>query len=91
MLRELIVKIGLESIDTQEEIIVEILLDGGVARLVISLEFTRKQEFKLKKNPIYIKNADGSFNKKGSIEHMVEIKIYYQVYRERIEIDVIRG
>jgi len=93
MLREVIVKIGLESIDTQEEIIMEVFLDGRAAGLVISSEFIRKQGFKLKKmeNPIYIRNADGSFNKEDPIEHMVEIKIYYQSHRERIEIDIIGG
>ena len=42
MLREVIVKIGLERIDIQEEIIVEALLDSGAIELVISLEFARK-------------------------------------------------
>ena len=31
-----------------------------------------------------------SFNKKGSIEHMVEMNIYYQRHRKRMEINVIR-
>jgi len=57
------------------------------------LEFTRKQEFKLKKikRPIYVRNVDGSFNKKGPIEYMVEVNIYYWGHREKIEIDIIRG
>ena len=42
MLREVTVKIGLERIDTQKEIIVEVLLNSGVIKLVISSEFTRK-------------------------------------------------
>ena len=71
----------------------EALLDTGATGLVISSEFTRKQGFKLKKikNTIYVRNVDGTFNKKGPIENTVEINIYYQEYRERIEIDVIRG
>ena len=70
---------------------VEVLLDSGVIGLVISLEFARKQEFKLKKieRPIYMRNVDGSFNKKGPIEYMVEVNIYYQGHKERIEIDII--
>ena len=31
------------------------------------------------------------FNKEGPIEHIVEVNIYYQEYRERMEIDIIRG
>jgi len=87
------VKIGLERIDTQEGITVEALLDSGVTGLVMSSEFTKKQGFKLKKleRPVQMKNVDGSFNKEGPIENMVEVNIYYQGHRERTEIDVIGG
>ena len=93
MLREVTVKIGLESIDMQEGIMVEALLDSSATGLVMSLEFARKRRFKLKKmeKSIYVRNMDGSFNKKGLIEYMVEVNIYYQGYRERIEIDIIEG
>ena len=72
-------KIGLERIDTQEGVIVKILLDSKATELVMSSEFVRKQEFKLKKieDLIYIRNVDGTFNKEGPIEHIVEINIYY--------------
>jgi len=40
--------------------------------------------------PIYVRNVDSSFNKKGPIKYTVEVNIYYQRHRERIEIDVIR-
>ena len=49
MLRKVTVKIELQRIDTQEGVTVEVLLDSSVIELVISLEFTKKQEFKLKK------------------------------------------
>ena len=86
-------KIGLERIDTQEEITVEALLDSGITGLVMSLEFARKQGFKLKRldRPMYIRNIDSLLNKEESIEHIVEVNIYYQGHRERTEIDVIRG
>ncbi len=63
MLREVTVKIGLERIDIQEGVIVEALLDSGAMGLVMSLEFARKQGFKLKKieRPIYVRNVDGTF------------------------------
>ena len=77
----------------QEGITVEALLDSRVTGLVISLEFARKQGFKLKKleRPMNVRNVDGLLNKKGPIEHMVEVNIYYQGHRKRMEIDVIRG
>ena len=93
LLREVTVKIGLERIDTQKGIMVEALLDSGATGLVISLEFARKQGFKLKKldKPIYVRNMDGLLNKEEPIEHIVEVNIYYQGHRERTEIDVIGG
>ena len=74
ILREVIVKIELERIDMQERVTVETLLDNSVTGLVMSSKFTRKQRFKLKKieKPIYVRNVDGSFNKKRLIKHTVE-------------------
>ena len=71
----------------------EALLDSGAIGLVMSSKFARKQGFKLKKIEIsiYVKNIDGTFNKKGPIENTMEVNIYYQGYRKRIEIDVIGG
>ena len=56
LLREVTVKIGLEIIDIQKGVIIEVLLDSSVIKFVISLEFSRKQRFKLKKieRSIYI-------------------------------------
>jgi len=73
MLREVMVKIGLERVDTQEGITVETLLDSRATELVMSLEFAKKQEFKLKKleRPMNVRNVDGSLNKEGPIEHTV--------------------
>ena len=92
-LKEVIVKIGLERIDTQEGIIVEALLDSGATGLVMSSEFARKQGFKLKKleRPMNMRNVDGLLNKERPIENTIEVNIYYQGHRERTEIDVIGG
>jgi len=78
-LREVTVKIGLERVDTQEGVTVEMLLDSGVTGLVMSSEFARKQGFKLKniERPIYVRNINKTFNKEGPIEHTVEVNIYY--------------
>ncbi len=91
MWRKVIVKIGLERINTQKGVTVEALLDSKTMKLVMSSEFTRKQGFKLKKieRPIYIRNINGFFNKKEPIENMVKLNIYYQRYREKTEINMI--
>ena len=85
------VKIGLERIDTQKGIMVEALLDSGATGLVISSEFAKKQGFKLKKleRPMNVRNINILLNKEGSIEQTVEVNIYYQEHRERMEIDII--
>ena len=90
-LREVTVKIRLERIDTQEGITIEVLLDSGATGLVMSSEFAKKQGFKLKKleRLVNVRNVDGSLNKEGPIENMVEVNIYYQGHRERTEIDII--
>ena len=73
------VKIGLERIDTQEGIMVEVLLDSGAAGLVMSSEFAKKQGFKLKRleRPMNVRNVNGLLNKEELIEHTVEVNIYY--------------
>ena len=60
LLREAIVKIGLEQINTQKRVTVEALLDSRAMGLVMSSEFARKQGFKLKKidKLIYVRNMD---------------------------------
>ena len=92
MLREVMVKIGLEKINMQEGVTVEALFSGAIG-LVMSLEFARKQGFKLKKieKLIYIRNVDGMLNKEEPIENMVEVNIYYQGHREKTKINVIGG
>jgi len=89
ILREVTMNIGLERIDTQEGVIIETLLNSRATELVISSEFARKQGFKLKKieKPINVRNVDSSFNKKELIKYIVEVNIYYQKYKEMMEID----
>ena len=83
MLREVTIKIRLERIDTQEEVIVEVLLDSGATGLVISSELTRKQGFKLKKieRSIYVRNVNRTFNKERPIENTVEVNIIKGIER----------
>ena len=77
----------------QKGITVEVLLDSRITELVMSSEFTRKQEFKLKKieRPIYVWNVSSSFNKKRPIEYIVEMNVYYQGHRNKMKIYIIGG
>ena len=87
------IKIGLERLDTQEGITVEVLLDSGATGLVMSSEFAKKKRFKLKKleRPMQVRNVNGSFNREGPIENTVKVNVYYKGHVERTEIDVIGG
>ena len=73
ILRKVTVKIGLERIDIQKGITVKMLLDNRVIKLVISLKFTRKQGFKLKKieRLIYMRNMNSFFNKKNLLNSVM--------------------
>ena len=57
----------------------------------MSLEFARKQRFKLKKieELIYVRNLNRTFNKKRPIENTVEVNIFYKEYKKKMEIDII--
>ena len=52
-------------------------MDSKLTELVISLEFARKQNFKLKKieKLIYVRNLNSSLNKEEPIEYIVEVNI----------------
>ena len=68
-------------------------MDSRATEIVMSLEFMRKQVFKLKKleRPMNVRNVDGLLNKEGPIEHTVKVNIYYQGHRKKTKIDVIGG
>ena len=72
------VKIGLARVDIQERITIEALLDSKTTKLMVSTEFVRKHEFKLKRleKPIYVGNMDIIFNIKDLIQHTVSISIF---------------
>ena len=67
------------------------LLDSGATGPVMSLEFVKKQGFKLEKleKLMNVRNVDRLLNKEGPIKHTVEVNIYFKGHRERTEIDVI--
>ena len=93
LLREVIVKIGLKQEDGKNGITIKALLDSGVTELVISSDFTRKNKFKKKKlkKLIYMRIVDSIFNHEEPIKHIVKVELFYRRYKEKMEIDVIRG
>jgi len=67
------------------------LLDSKVTKLVMSLEFARKNKFRKKKldRLIYMRNVDGTFNHEGPIKHIVNVDLFYRGHKEITEIEVI--
>jgi len=82
----------LKQKDKEDRITVKALSDSRATRLVMSLEFARKNKFKKKKlnRLIYMRNVDGTFNYEGLIEYIVDVELFYKRHKERTEIDVIR-
>ena len=71
----------------------EALLDSGATRLVMSLEFVKRNKFRKKKldRLIYVRNVDSTFNHEQPIEHTVEVESFFKGHKERTEIYVIGG
>lgn len=71
----------------------KVLLDSSATELVMSLKFARKNQFRKKKldRLIYVRNVNGTFNYKGLIEYIVKVELFYRRYKERTEINMIRG
>ena len=74
--------------NNEKGIVVEALLNSSVTKLVISLEFMKKNEFKKKglKRSIYIRNIGSVFNYKEPIEYTMEIELFFKKHKERTSI-----
>jgi len=61
------------------------LTDSSVIVSVMSLKFARKKRFKLKKieELIYVRNLNGTFNKKRLIKNTIEVNIFYKYHNLR--------
>jgi len=92
LLREATVKIGLKQEKKKEEIVVEALLDSGMMGLVMSLEFVRKNKFKMRKleKPIYIRNVNSIFNYEEPIEYICQAQFTPGVKVHKIDLEMCR-
>ena len=71
MLREVWLNIGVEKIDTHEDIMVKVLLDSGTTGMFMNKKAVAKHGFRLQKleRPIAVRNVDGTNNSRGAITH----------------------
>ena len=83
-------QIGVEKIDTHEEISVKALLDSRAIGLFMSKKCAERGGFKLIKMEklILVRNVDSTGNSRGAILHKVEVNLYFKGHVERVRIDV---
>jgi len=89
-LREVWIRVGLEKLESHEGIAVKALLDSGATGLFIDMTFAREKGFKMEKlkNPLLVRNVDGTVNAGGAITHQVECNMFFKGHMERARIDV---
>jgi len=71
MLREVWLNIGVEKVDTHEEVTVKVLLDSSAMEMFMDKGTAAKHGFKLQRleRPIIVRNVDGTNNSGGAITH----------------------
>ena len=89
-LREVWISIGVEKVDTHEEVTVKALLDSGATGFFMSKRCPQRGGFKLIKldKPIQVRNVDGIENSGGAITHEVEVNIYFKGHVKRVQMDI---
>jgi len=83
-------KVGLEKLESHEGVAVKALLDSGATGLFMNTIFAKEKGFKMErmKNPLLVKNVDGTVNVGGAIMHQVECNMFFKEHVERVRIDV---
>jgi len=83
-------KVELEKLENYEGIAVKALLDSGATGLFIDTTFAREKGFRIEKmkNPLLVKNVNGTVNIGGVITHQVECNMFFKGHIERVRMDV---
>jgi len=83
-------KVGLEKLESHEGVVVKALLDSGATGLFMDTTFARKKGFKMEriKNPLLVKNVDGTVNAGGAIMHQVKCNMFFKGHVERVRMDM---
>jgi len=89
-LREVWMKVGLEKLESHEGIAVKALLDSGATGLFMDMIFAREKRFRMEwmKNPLLVKNVEGTVNVGGAITYQVECNMFFKGHVERVRMDV---
>jgi len=90
LLREVWMKVGLEKLESHKGVAVKALLDSGATGLFMDTTFAKEKGFKIErmKNPLLVKNVDGTVNVGGAIMHQVECNMFFKGHVERVRMDM---
>jgi len=82
--------VDIERINTYEGRTVKVLLDSRAIGMFMSRSLAEKGGYRLikLKQPIQVRNVDGTGNSGGAITHEVEANMFYKKHIERVWIDV---
>ena len=71
LLREVWMKVGLEKLESHKGVAVKALLDSRAMSLFMDMIFAKEKRFRIEKlkNPLLVKNVDGTVNIGGAIMH----------------------
>jgi len=83
-------RVGLEKLESYEGVAVKALLDSGATGLFMNMTFAREKGFKIEKlkNPLLVRNIDGTVNVGGTITYQVECNMFFKEHMERARMDV---
>jgi len=83
-------RVELEKLENHKGVVVKALLDSGATGLFMDTTFAREKGFKMEriKNPLLVKNMDGTVNVGEAIMHQVECNMFFKGHVERVRIDV---
>ena len=81
---------GLEKLENHKGVAVRALLNSGVMGLIMDMTFAREKGFKMEKlkNPLLVRNVDGTVNARGAITYQVECNMFFKGHMERARMDV---
>jgi len=90
LLREVWMKVGLEKLENHKGVAVKALLDSGTTGLFMDMTFAKEKGFKMEKlkNPLLVRNMDGTANVGGAIMHQVECNMFFKGHVEKARIDI---
>ena len=81
---------GLEKLESHEGVAVKALLDSRATGLFMNTAFAKEKGFRMKrlKNPLLVRNIDGTVNVGEVITHQVECNMFFKGHVERVMMDM---